>query len=112
MYKVLFHLNDPMKKDQVLGNIENALKDFKEGELKIKLVVHSQGVLPFTNSGNPDLEKINSILSRNTEIAVCSNTMKAYNLNTEDFPFKISTVSSGMGEIIRSQANNWIYIKP
>lgn len=112
MYKVLFHLNDPEKTGDALRNMENLIQDIKAKNLRIKLVVHSQGVLAFTRSGNPDIDKINKLIENNVEINICSNTMKSLNLKEEDFPFKISIVSSAVGELVRYQEDGWLYIKP
>lgn len=111
MYRVLFHLNDEVRAEDTLNNIDNLLQDI-EGDIEVMLVVHSKGVYPFKKNRNADRDKIEKLIKKGVRISVCNNTLDGLNLKKDDFIDGIEVVSSSVGELVRRQKEGWQYIKP
>ena len=114
MYKVIFHLNDEEKSGNVLTNVENIFKDMEDAgeDINIEILAHSSGVNIFKKASEDYKDRIDSLLDKGVDIAVCNNTLKANNLTKEDFIEKSRVVPSGVGEIVRKQQQGWAYVRP
>lgn len=112
-YKVLFHLDEGAmsKWKLVLANIENLLADLGE-EAEVELLTNAEGVGIVYKQPNPFTGKIENLASQGVIFAVCGNTVKQFKLPQEFLLECAKVVTSGVGEIVRKQAEGWIYIRP
>ena len=112
-YRVIFQVNeeDPFRVNLVLNNIQNLIADLGEENVEIELVAYSMGVKMFFNS-SPYADMIYSLLKKEVRFASCSNTLNSLNVSPEELIKGITVVPSGIGEIVRKQKEEWIYIRP
>ncbi|MEG3224818.1 MAG: hypothetical protein BME94_04620 [Methanobacteriales archaeon Met13] len=112
MYKVIFHLDEAedYRINLTLNNINNVLADLEEVE--VELVVYAQGIRLYFPEDNPYLERVADLKNSGVKLAVCNNTLQGMMLKTDDLVDGVETVSSGVGELVRKQAEGWIYIRP
>lgn len=112
-YKVLFHL-DAAKEEKhisILRNIENVIADLGEKSIEVELVVHGKAMSLFQKTTSQQ-EKLSELASKGVVLAACQNTMKSMELKKTDLIKEAQVVSSGIGEIVRKQADGWLYIRP
>lgn len=112
LYKAIFHLNDEGRTEGTLRNIENLLKDLGEENVKVELVVHSEGVYSFLKDRNELNKKATTLLEKGIKIGLCSNTIEKLHLKLDSFIPGVEIVSSAVGEIVRKEKDGWVYIKP
>ena len=112
MYKVIFHLNDEAKSEETLNNIRNLLIDVGEENVKVELVVHSEGIYSFLKNRNELNKKATALLDKGVKIGLCSNTVEKLHLKLDSFIPGVDIVSSAVGEIVRKESDGWLYIKP
>ena len=112
-YKVLFHLDESAmsKWNLVLANIENLLADLEE-DVEIELLVNAEGIGIMYKHPNPVAKKVESLAVQGVRFAVCRNTMKMFSLDQKFLLECAVIVPAGVGEIVRKQAEGWIYIRP
>ena len=111
-YKVIFHIDEIRKSKLVLGNIANLIKDLGEDNLEIELLANSEAVKLMVTASNEFSEQLNSLKLKNVTIAACDNSLHQMNLDKKLlFDFCI-VVPSGVGELVKKQANGYAYIKP
>ena len=111
IYRVLFHLDEIEKAPLVFGNIRNVLADLGEGEVEAELVANFEGAKALLKTG-PNADRVKTLAGKGVRFAVCANTLRGMDLGEDDFPEPVEIVSSGMGELVRRQAEGWAYIKP
>lgn len=93
----------------VIGQIRNIKKALPNAEIEV--VCHSQG-LPMLVASQSKVEKhIQELSERGVTFAACENTMKRHKLSKEDMLTGVTTVPSGLVEIILKQEAGWSYIK-
>ena len=112
-YQVIFHLDedDPFRVNLVLNNIRNLLEDLGEDHLELELVAYASGLKLFLkNSGYDKIMK--NLTNKGVIFAACSNTVNAMNLSPDKMIDNVKIVSSGVGELVKKQAEGWIYIRP
>ncbi len=113
-YKVLFHLPDstPERQEQVLRNVENLLNDFPVGEVEVEVIAHAGGISAFSADASTTADKIEGLSTRGVCFSACSNAVRNAGLTSESLLPNVRIVSSGIGEIVRKQAEGWIYLRP
>ena len=113
-YRVLFHLPDeaPERHAQVLRNVENLLKDFAPGEVEVEIVANAGGLMAFSAEQSTVQAHVARLAERGVDLAACSNGLGACNLTPDQLLPNVRVVSSGVGEIVRKQADGWLYLRP
>jgi uncharacterized protein len=110
-YRVAFHLNEVEKVDLAMRNINNLLDDLGEDEVDVVLITHGKAIASLGKSG--PLEGLMRDLNRRGVVfGICGNTMRNRGLTEDDFPEIVEVVSSGVGELVRRQAEGWAYLRP
>lgn len=112
-YKVLFHLDAPKEEKHIsiLRNIENLIADLGEKSVEVELVVHGKAMPLFQKTTSQE-KKLAELASKGVILAACQNTMKSMGLKKTDLIKQAEVVSSGIGELVRKQADGWLYIRP
>jgi len=95
----------------VLANVENLQKAFGPGHTQIEVVCFGKGIDMLLNTDTPLAQRIAKDEAASVQFAACQNTLKARHLTAADLLPTISTVDSGVAEIVRRQEQGWSYIK-
>lgn len=95
----------------VLNNVENVRKSLGESNTEIAVVLHGKALGLALRTNTSQQERIKSLADAGVVFAACENTMRRLNVKrAELLPF-VTTVDSGVGEVIRKQEAGWAYIK-
>lgn len=97
--------------ESVLGNVENLREAFGPGSSEVEVVGHSKGLgmLMATNKGLAD--RMKKLADDGVVFAACENTMKKKNVTKDQLLPFVTTVDSGVAEVVRRQEQGWAYIK-
>jgi len=111
-YRVLFHLDEgsAFRLKLTLSNIRNLFADFEVVE--VECVVNGAGVKLFQTPTANELEVIKTLAGRGVCFLVCQHSLAVYGLSKESMLEVVDFVPSGVGELVKKQAEGWAYIKP
>ncbi len=112
MVRVVLHVteSDAVKWAGVMSNVENLLKEFRE-DIEIEVVANGDGI-GFCQQTSPDARHVAELIGKGVVVAACENTLRAQGISVEQLVPGCSTVSSGVGEVVRRQVEGWCYIRP
>ena len=112
-YEVVFEVSSQKEKRQASGfrNVENTQKTLGKGNSHIEVVAHGEGLSLLLDRENGQKEKIKQLQDSGVVFAACENTMRSKNVFSDSLIKGVTTVDSGVGEIIRRQKQGWAYIK-
>jgi intracellular sulfur oxidation DsrE/DsrF family protein len=109
-YRVIFHLGESAKAPLVFRNVSNLLDDLGIS-VAVEVVANGEGVKAFLLTGQyTDL--LREYAGQGVHFAVCSYSLRSLGFTRDDFPRAIGVVPSGVGEIVRRQAEGYAYIRP
>lgn len=95
----------------VLNNIENLQKAFGPTQVQIEAVSHGKGLGLLLKTNTALRERLETAAAHGVVFAACQNTMRRQHLSKDDlFPF-VTTVDSGVAEVVRKQEAGWSYLK-
>lgn len=111
-HRVVFQLTSDTPKtwDGMLNNIENVLVDLGQ-DTEVEVVAHSGGLSFLTKATNANTERVEKLMRQGVVFLACENTMQRKNVTKNDLLSGAGTVSSGVGHIIKRQAEGWSYIR-
>lgn len=113
MHRVVFEVTaDGAEQWQsILNNVENLHKAFGPTQTELAVVAHGKG-LGFLLATNTAMhERLARVAQSGVTFAACENTMRRLQVSKSDlFPF-VTTVDSGVAEVVRKQEAGWAYIK-
>lgn len=98
------------QQEAVLTNIENTLKALGT-DTQVMLVAHGPGLGLLLKSAKGIKEKVRSLIVKGVVFAACQNTMRKKDVSPEDLQSGVTTVDSGVAEVIRRQTAGWCYVK-
>jgi intracellular sulfur oxidation DsrE/DsrF family protein len=112
IHKVVMQLNsaDTAVWSGMLGNIRNFQKVWP-GNVAIEVVVHGKALNFLVASKShlvPDVEKMTNL---GVVFNACENTMNKYGIKKEMLIPSVSSVPSGVAELVIKQEEGWSYIK-
>jgi uncharacterized protein len=114
--KVVYHLDDLDRVNNVLGNIQNHFEGMGGPEhVTIALVVHGSALKAFeTASANPDTARRTEQLSKTgLQLHACGNTMRAHNITLGDLPPDFVVADrGGVVRIAELQSQGYVYLRP
>ncbi|MHB0987648.1 MAG: DsrE family protein [Bellilinea sp.] len=113
-YHVVFHLDEPSKgrADQVFRNIENLLADLGEDNVEVELVANGGGVKALVKDPNSHAEQIEPLAAKGVRFAACAHSLNQWEIARDKLLESVEVVSSGVGELVKRQAEGWAYIRP
>jgi intracellular sulfur oxidation DsrE/DsrF family protein len=112
MYKVLFHLDEVQKTLLSLQNISNLILEIGYENIEIELVINGEAVTSFQKSDQSLLLNMQSLIKRGVLFCVCAHSMQHLVIQKNDLFDFVVIVPSGVAEIVKKQAEGWIYIRP
>lgn len=112
-HRVVFELTsaDPEAWNAVLNNIENVRKSLGENATKVELVAHGKGLDFLKLTHTAQKERMQKLAEEGVVFAACENTMKRQKVTRAQLMPLVSTVDSGVAEIVRKQEDRWSYIR-
>jgi intracellular sulfur oxidation DsrE/DsrF family protein len=113
-YRVLFHLDEgsAFRLKLALSNIQNLFTILGEKEVEIECIVNGAGVKLFQLPKDANHEGIEALVKRGVRFLICQNSLNVYHLTKDAMLDVVGFVPSGVGELVKKQAEGWAYIKP
>lgn len=111
--KTVFHFSQENidKAGEVIGNIQNLLKDKAVEIEEVALVVNAEAV-KFLKQDSPAEHHIEGLMEKDIQVKACSNSLENREISADELIEGVETVSSAVGELTRLQADGYRYIKP
>lgn len=94
----------------VLNNVENLRKALGEST-EVEVVAHGPGLNLYKKTATAFRERLQELSKRGVRFAACENTMRRQNVKKEDLFPEVTTVDSGVAEVVRKQEAGWSYVK-
>ncbi|WP_040210548.1 DsrE family protein [Clostridium polynesiense] len=110
-YKVIFHVSDNSNLSHGLINIKNLMRDLGENG-EIELLLNGDAVTLMLSNEDKLYDKVIELKEKGVTFAVCGNSMKNMDISKEELRDFAYIVPSGVGELVKKQAQGWGYIKP
>lgn len=113
-YKAIFELNSDDDKviRGTLRNMAHVLDDPRiKGKIQLELVAHSGGIVSLLK-GNDYGDILKKLVDQGVIIAACENTLKGKDISKSALLPFVSTVPSGVGELIIRQQQGWAIVHP
>jgi len=111
-YQVVVHIDESDKGLLGLNNIENLLTDLGKDNVNVELVANYEGIKILLKSPDTYVEQIERLKKLGVKFAACSNTMRQRGITKEELVELVQIVPSGVGELVKKQAQGWAYIRP
>jgi intracellular sulfur oxidation DsrE/DsrF family protein len=96
----------------LLAHVQNVRIAFaNDGGVDVEVVFFGPGLNMLRKTNTDSEEILKRFAKEGVKLAACRNSMRDRNLTTDDlFPF-ITTVDSGVAELVRKQEAGWAYVK-
>ena len=95
-----------------LENIRNLFRDLGTDNVEVECVVNDAGVKLFHISIAMEEELIDIFTAKGVRLAICENSLVANRVQKQDLLDGLVFVPSGVGELVKKQAEGLAYIKP
>lgn len=111
VYKVVFQVSDadPQKWNLTLNNAANAARELGKDTV-IEIVAFGPGIGMLKAGSSAEARVVEAVAS-GVAVNACQNTMHGQHLEPKDMIQKVGYVPSGVGELIRRQAEGYAYIR-
>jgi intracellular sulfur oxidation DsrE/DsrF family protein len=112
MHQVVMQLNtaDTAVWSSMLGNIRNFQKVWP-GNVKVEVVVHGKALNFLVASKSHLVADVDAMTKLGVVFNACENTMNKYGIKKEMLIPSVSSVPSGVAELVIKQEEGWSYIK-
>jgi len=109
--KVLLHLqsSDTLVHKSIVNQISNLKKSIPDAQ--IELVCHGPGLEFLLKEKSRYATRLDKMKLKDVSFVGCEFTMSQRNYRKEDLVPFAQTVPLGMAEIVKKQAEGWLYIK-
>jgi uncharacterized protein len=93
-----------------IGNIHHLLESFNPDPSEIEVVAYGPGLnsLRKTSSVSADIQSLEKLSVR---FVACENSMQHMHVTMSDLIPGVTSVPSGIGEVVRKEEQGWVYIK-
>jgi len=112
MHQVVMQLNtaDTAEWSSMLGNIRNLQKVWT-GHVKVEVVVHGKALNFLVASKSHLVADVDAMTKLGVVFNACENTMNKYGIKKEMLIPSVSSVPSGVAELVIKQEEGWSYLK-
>ena len=113
-HRALFEVtaDGPAQWTATLNNVENLREALGPEATEIAVVVHGDGLGFLLKTNDATLqERMRGLAAKGVVFAACENTMKKKNVTKADLLPFVTTVDSGVAEVVRKQEAGWAYLK-
>jgi len=109
--KIVMHLQsaDTLVHRSIVNQISNMKKEMPESEISI--VCHGPGMDFLLKNKSKYIEQLHKMQLNNVQVIGCEFTMKQRNIKKDDLVTYALTVPYALTDIVRKQADGWIYVK-
>lgn len=97
--------------DTVLNNIDNLRNAFGPSATTVELVAHGGGLSMLLVTNQAQAARLERLAGEGVELAACENTMRRKKITRADLLPFVTTVDSGVAEVVRKQEQGWSYVK-
>ena len=97
--------------DAVLGNVENMREAFGPENTEVAVIIHGKGLGMVVAANNEHAERMKKLADGGVGFVACENTMRKKKVGKEQLLPFVTTVDSGVAEVVRKQEQGWSYIK-
>jgi len=113
-YDLLLHVDSDDAKvlNLAFNNADNYAKALPDENFHMVLVANGPAVKLFVNTNTELAERGKALTSRHLDIRLCSNALKANNLDSTELWKCCKVVPAGVVEIVKLQREGFAYIKP
>ena len=112
-HRIVFELTsaEPETWNALLNNVENVRRALGEERTEVEVVVHGKG-LGFLKANNTRQEaRMQALAEAKVVFAACENTMRRQKVTKADLLPFVTTIDSGVAEIVRKQEAGWSYLR-
>ena len=95
----------------ILNNVDNLQKAFASAPPQIEVVAHAKGLGLLLATDESLKARMQAENQAGVVFAACENTMKKQNVTKDQLMPFVTTVDSGVAEVVRKQEAGWAYIK-
>ena len=95
----------------VLNNVENVRKAFGPEHTQVAVIVHSKGLGMVIAANNQHADHMRTPADGGVAFVACENTMARQKVTKDQLLPFVSTVDSGIAEIVRKQEQGWSYVR-
>lgn len=95
--------------ESALGNVENLLDAMGKNSIRVEVVGHSDGLEMMMEDSLKD--RMKKLTDYKITFAACENTMQKKNVSRKELLPFVTTVDSGVAEVVRRQQAGWSYLK-
>jgi len=92
--------------------IDKVLNDLGEKKLKIEVVAYEDGIHALLAENKETSQLLTKLANRGVVFKACRISMRAWELNENQFPLEVEFVPAGAPEIIRLQMKGYKYWRP
>jgi intracellular sulfur oxidation DsrE/DsrF family protein len=112
MHQVVMQLNsgDTAVWSSMLGNVRNFQKVWP-GKVTIEVVVHGKALNFLVKEKSHLVSEIESMTKLGVIFNACENTMNKYGIRKDMLIPSVSSVPSGVAELVMKQEEGWSYLK-
>lgn len=112
IHKVVIQLNsaDTAAWGGVIGNIKNLSKIWPTN-LSVEVVVHGKALDFLVAAKSHLVSDIEQLTQKGVVFNACENTMGKYGITKQMLIPSVTTVPSGVGEVILKQEQGWSYLR-
>lgn len=111
-HRVIFALTSADEADWklLLGNVGNLLRGLPADSVEAEVVVYGPGLslVRTTSSASND---VRDLIAKHVRFVACENSMKLQHITPADLLPGVTTVPSGVIEVVVKQEQGWSYIK-
>ena len=92
--------------------IDKVLDDIGEKQLNIEVVAYEDGIHALLSDNKETSQLLTKLANRGVTFKACRISMRAWNLNEDEFPLEVEFVPAGAPEMMRLQMQGHRYWRP
>ncbi len=108
MLRVVVQVSDINNIDQTLTSCNNLINEIPEAEVEV--VFHQSAINAVIRDSSVE-SRIRDLMRRGVAIVACRNSMRSRNITEDRLIDGVKIVNAGVAEIVRKQAEGWVYLK-
>lgn len=108
--QVVFHLTEAGRGERTIQNVAHLLDEWDD-DGTIEVVANGDGIKALLLTG-PYGDLLRGLAEAGVRFAICAHSARAQGFTREDFPRVVTVVPSGVGEIVKREAEGFAYIRP
>ncbi|MEO6921936.1 MAG: DsrE family protein [Collimonas sp.] len=110
-YNIVISVSDKEKVELALGNAQNLQSELGTACTNIE-IVHVSAAITLLGPMSQKAPLLKEALQHGVKLVACQNSMNKFKMTEDDLLPGITTVPSGVAEIVRRQKQGWIYFRP